>query len=760
MQNWRSHADTTLEFVKGTNMLVGKMGSGKSSVVDALCFSFFGTFPKLARHDISLEDIRNVRSGNGRVQAELKFSHEGKEYQIRRFFDAKGTGAEIYCEGKLLDKGPVAVTKYVRELLRVDYDLFVRAIYSEQNKIDYLLSIDPRKRKAEIDELLGLDRFENARANASTVAKKLSDLADLFAAECKPERLAELARRIGEYEKKAAKMREEEQALLADEKMLKEEKETLEKQAATLSEKKSKHVSLNDKKNKLAGIIARINAELEGAAETDEKAILEKKAALDLGKRQKSDSEKMQKSHSDFVAAASAELGRLAEAEKNAKKADEEARKAGEKLGALLAGKPLAALETECAACEEGANAARKMISEKKALLDAAKTSKRGLDGAIDDCPVCGQKLGGDVKLHLAAERQKQIASFEHEISEFEKSGKEQVIACEKLKKRIFDSKVVASELERLRGAAGIDIGKIAAEMEECKKKIVIGRAGQEKSAHEARALSDVANKLSSELEKMQRLAANFAQKKKAEEELRQAADAIAALGWDEKAYEKLRAEHMAAGEALAGVIAKREGIAREMLGVTEMLRELNGELSALSSKQKKADYYRNSASDLSAYKNCIAQAQNEVRTVLVEEINTALSHIWPIIYPYSDCSGARMSVGEKDYEIEINADGWKGVDRVASGGERACISLALRISFATVLTPNLSWLILDEPTHNLDAEAVEMLGKALGEKIPTIVEQTFIITHDAGLLDAGIGRVYRLDRDKDKNEDTKVEML
>jgi exonuclease SbcC len=212
--------------------------------------------------------------------------------------------------------------------------------------------------------------------------------------------------------------------------------------------------------------------------------------------------------------------------------------------------------------------------------------------------------------------------------------------------------------------------------------------------------------------------------------------------------------------QELAGMSAKREGLARELAQVLAVKSELERELALLRAKQKEAEDCRKAAEDLTAYKNCIAQTQMEVRTALVDEINAAMAHIWPIIYPYNDCSGARISVDEKDYQIEINADGYKSVDRVASGGERACLALALRIAFATVLTPNLSWLILDEPTHNLDSEAVEMLGKALGEKIPSVVEQTFIITHDAGLMDAGIGRIYRLDRDKDKNEDTRVEIL
>ena len=74
------------------------------------------------------------------------------------------------------------------------------------------------------------------------------------------------------------------------------------------------------------------------------------------------------------------------------------------------------------------------------------------------------------------------------------------------------------------------------------------------------------------------------------------------------------------------------------------------------------------------------------------------------------------------------------------------------------VLVPNLNWLILDEPTHNLDEEAVRSLSRALYEQIPNIVDQTFVITHDENLKDAASGSLYIFTRDKSKGEASRVE--
>ncbi|MFH0818041.1 MAG: hypothetical protein V1909_05420, partial [Candidatus Micrarchaeota archaeon] len=141
--------------------------------------------------------------------------------------------------------------------------------------------------------------------------------------------------------------------------------------------------------------------------------------------------------------------------------------------------------------------------------------------------------------------------------------------------------------------------------------------------------------------------------------------------------------------------------------------------------------------------------------------INATMSQVWASVYPYGDYSELRLSADDKGYDLEARiGDRWVSVDGIASGGERATACLALRIAFAMALAPNLNWLILDEPTHNLDEEAVRSLAGALSEKIPEIVEQTFVITHDENLKDAASGSLYRIMRNKGENGPSRVEQI
>src|SRR3989338_2833589 len=166
LKNWKSHLDSEFEFSQGVNGLIGIMGSGKSSVMDSISFALFGTFPHLNSRKIGLDDLimkKPQQQKEAEVSLELKLN--GSTYSVKRVIrEGKGTThAEIRENGKLIDVNPVGVTSYVEKILGIDYPLFSRAVYSEQNNIDYFLTIPKGKRMQHIDEMLKVDEFEKVR---------------------------------------------------------------------------------------------------------------------------------------------------------------------------------------------------------------------------------------------------------------------------------------------------------------------------------------------------------------------------------------------------------------------------------------------------------------------------------------------------------------------------------------------------------------------------------------------------------------------
>jgi exonuclease SbcC len=91
-------------------------------------------------------------------------------------------------------------------------------------------------------------------------------------------------------------------------------------------------------------------------------------------------------------------------------------------------------------------------------------------------------------------------------------------------------------------------------------------------------------------------------------------------------------------------------------------------------------------------------------------------------------------------------------VEGQLSGGERSATAICIRLAFALVLTQSLGWIILDEPTHNLDERGVKELAGLLKEHLPQLVDQIFIITHDPVLEHAATGTLHRIERDKEND--------
>lgn len=138
------------------------------------------------------------------------------------------------------------------------------------------------------------------------------------------------------------------------------------------------------------------------------------------------------------------------------------------------------------------------------------------------------------------------------------------------------------------------------------------------------------------------------------------------------------------------------------------------------------------------------------------------MNQLWNTLYPYQDFTGIKLSIDEGDYVLQLQTQSreWVNVEGVVSGGERAIACLALRIAFALVLAPQLRIAILDEPTHNLDSKALSELAITLRERVGEFLDQVFIISHNPEIEDAITGNAYRLERDKAKDEVTKVIQL
>ncbi len=163
LENIRSHVKTTVPFAEGFNCLVGGLGCGKSSVLYAIDFAFFGD--PLSR---SYNYLLREGTDNGKVT--VQFAHSGKTYTLQRGLRRSPKGIsqdkeqlKLFEENKLIASVKnEAVAEQLKAITGLDKDLFHEVVWVRQEQLKELLNIRPRERQKTLDQLFGLSDYEVA----------------------------------------------------------------------------------------------------------------------------------------------------------------------------------------------------------------------------------------------------------------------------------------------------------------------------------------------------------------------------------------------------------------------------------------------------------------------------------------------------------------------------------------------------------------------------------------------------------------------
>ena len=248
-------------------------------------------------------------------------------------------------------------------------------------------------------------------------------------------------------------------------------------------------------------------------------------------------------------------------------------------------------------------------------------------------------------------------------------------------------------------------------------------------------------------------------QKSALEKELKQTLEMIRKTGFDEKEMARQR-------EEMALLREKKAKASSEISAASELLKQMrdNAEMMKRGIEQAKELEKTIKANEtavekLALFTQALKATQAELRNAMIETINDAMDEIWEKVYPYKDLTSAKIIVDEGSYEImarQRNGE-WIRVEGILSGGERTAAAITIRIAVSLVLTQNLGWIMLDEPTHNLDSNAVHELSEMMRNHLPELIEQIFIITHDKEMENAASGKLYVLEREKENDGTTKI---
>jgi len=781
LKNWRSHLDSSFNFESGTNALIGIMGSGKSSVMDGICLGLFGTSPILQTKKVKLDDMimkKPIEKSSAEVEIFLKI--DGNDYSVKRVIE-KGRGttySEIRENGKLLEAPSTSrVTEIIENILKINFELFSKAIYSEQDSLDYFLTIPRGQRMRRIDELLMIDKFERARSSAVSLVNRFEERRLARQSVVENADIETIRKNISGINESLHLLELEIESLKKDFDQTKSQKESIEtvyNQIIKLT-RSSEELKLSIEKNL-------------STLKEIEHSISDMKA--DIRNNDRVGVEKENEYLSDKIGHNKEELQRL----KN--KFDSSSNEISElKSKSSYLKKEIEILEKEFYEISEvkkdfehlrdsiGENIDEQLVVAKNSLQKITELAARIL-GKISDneqfiahlstsenkCPICDSTLTSERKKLLILQKERDIKQLREEFAvaeENKRQTEEKIRMLEDAKERTSLMKEKILNLENIK----LDFEKAKRSFVEESSKVVYAENSLTDLRREIEKTQDEIDNDKLKQQRLQILLEKIVDLEKKTERKLNLENEISVLQKQfSEVVGQLKGKNIEEIEIeLRNLISKEKEIETKNLGVERVAKEKQLRLDEYESKLEDMRKYQAEIGKLQKiiknmkiFEKSLEQTQVELRKEFVEAVNYTMTNLWQTLYPYQDFVGIRLNVEEGDYVLQLleRTGKWVNVEGIVSGGERSIAALALRIAFSLVLAPQLRWLILDEPTHNLDQNAVEDLAETLRERIGEFVDQVFLITHDEKLENAVTGSLYRLEREKEKDGVTKVIMI
>ncbi len=373
LNNIRSHLDTEIDFPKGSILLSGDIGSGKSTILLALEFALFGL-----RKGI-LSGSALLRNGKNRGSVDLHFTIDNKEIIIKRVLKREKTVVQdagyIIVNGEKKEATATELTQKILELLNYPMDLLTKGkspiyrytIYTPQEEMKQILLTDIDTRLDTLRRVFDIDKY-----------KRVKDNTKIFTSNTK-ETIKELSGRISDLDAKKEELKEKEELSKKVEDNIKLLLKELEKVKYLVNEKKSLVKSVEEEIKKLNNLkrdLDIISVSIKHKLEEERRNSEEANALKEKIKSLKS-------SIKDIIFAEDV----LLEKEK------------------LVKG------------LEKDLNELVKKIKEFEVMKNHSEKARNDLVN-LNICPVCRQKVNDDHKHNVILEEENKIRSFSEKYNE------------------------------------------------------------------------------------------------------------------------------------------------------------------------------------------------------------------------------------------------------------------------------------------------------------------------------------------------------
>ena len=162
--------------ISQTTLIVGTNGTGKSTLLDALCFVLFNKPFRIIKKDQIVNSINNAE-----CIVEIDFTVGTKDYKIVR--GIKPNLFEIYQDGTLInqDANSIDYQKHLEQnIMRLNYRSFLQVVLLGSSSYEPFMKMKPRYRREVVEEILDIRVFGLMdlilRSQQSDLAKKVIEM--------------------------------------------------------------------------------------------------------------------------------------------------------------------------------------------------------------------------------------------------------------------------------------------------------------------------------------------------------------------------------------------------------------------------------------------------------------------------------------------------------------------------------------------------------------------------------------------------------
>jgi len=181
LQNIRSYEELEIEFPKGSILLSGEIGSGKTSILLGIQFALFGLQPGQKGSSI-------LRSGTNEAYARIEIEVGGEVINIERTIKKSKTGSITQEKNILTTRDErtemstseiktrvIELLSYPKEFAKKSNLLYKFTVYTPQEEMKNIIEERQEVRLDTIRHIFGIDRYKRIKDNAGILMQKIKE---------------------------------------------------------------------------------------------------------------------------------------------------------------------------------------------------------------------------------------------------------------------------------------------------------------------------------------------------------------------------------------------------------------------------------------------------------------------------------------------------------------------------------------------------------------------------------------------------------